>query len=114
MRHIELDANEARNAAASITAAGADAFVCLNELFFWGARAGARRMLGAKAHDIGYSVRTCTNFAEYIDTTVYASHYSRLETGLMLADLLLKRLDGAPLESCQRIEEAELRIYNRA
>lgn len=112
VEHLSLEADVARERAGKLTRDGIDAFVCVNELVFLGARAGARRALGAEARDLGFSFRSGTNIGEYIGTPVHASYFSRVQAGWTLADLLLRRMDGVPVQSCQKIVQTELRIHS--
>ncbi|WP_168193181.1 LacI family DNA-binding transcriptional regulator [Rhodophyticola sp. CCM32] len=110
VRHIDLSAPVARNTAIDLIGAKADAFVCVNELVFLGARAGVRQALGPAGDSLGFSLRTGTNIGNYIGTPLNTSYYSRSDAGWNLADLLLKRLDGADVSDCQRICKTELRV----
>ena len=110
MRHIDLRANVAKAAAAELVDGGADAIVCVNELVFLGARAGVHQVLGPKAKTIGFSLRSGTNLGDYVSAPVNTSYFSRLEAGCNLADLLLKRIDGASVDACQSIGTTELRL----
>lgn len=112
VRHVDLRADAARAAARDLAAAGADGFVCVNELVFLGARAGVRDALAGADGQIGYSLRAGTNLAAYVGTRVHACHFSRLAAGRALAELLLRRIEGAPAGACQRIARTELRISN--
>lgn len=112
VRHIDLDAAAARDAAAELATAGADAYVCVNELAFLGARAGVRRALGGDAEKAGFSLRSGTNLGAYIGSPLNTSFFSRQEAGWNLADLLLKRIAGDPVADCQRICKTELRIHD--
>lgn len=112
IRHIDLDASTARDAAMELAALGADGFVCVNELVFLGARAGVRRAVGARAEQAGFSLRSGTNLGAYIGTPLNNSYFSRQEAGWNLADLLLKRIAGDPVSDCQRIRKTELRIHD--
>lgn len=111
MRHIPLEANIARDEARALIRAGADAFVCVNETVFLGARAGVRLEAPGSLEKVGFSARTGTNIGEYISTPVHASYYSRLSSGWNLADILLKTVDGSPVEQCQKVVRTELRIH---
>lgn len=104
-----LDANRARQAASHLLDAGTDAFVCVNELTFLGARAGVRDRLGSGVERIGFALRSGTNLGEYVATKVYTSHFSRQKAGRKLAELLLKRIGGAPPEDCQELAKTTLR-----
>ena len=102
--HGELAADTARAAGRMLADRGADGLVCVNELAFLGARAGVRDVRGTAEGSVGFSVRTGTNLADYLGTPIQASHFSRVATGWTLADLLLRRIDGAPATDCQIIE----------
>lgn len=107
--HDMLDADRARRAAGGLLDAGADSFVCVNELTFLGARAGVRDRLGAGVDEIGFALRSGTNIGEYVATRVYTSHFSRKAAGQKLAELLLKRMNGSPPEDCQELARTTLR-----
>ncbi|WP_187298175.1 LacI family DNA-binding transcriptional regulator [Jannaschia donghaensis] len=107
--HGELAADTARAAGRVLAERGADGIVCVNELSFLGARAGVRDAIGVAAGAVGFSVRTGTNLGDYLGTPIHASHFSRVAAGWMLADLLLKRIDGASASECQIIERPCLR-----
>lgn len=113
IRHITVDADLARTAAAELAGAGADGFVCVNELAFLGARAGARAALGENFGSVGFSMRAGTNLADYIGTPAHSCYYSRFEAGWNLADLLLKRIAGEPVSRCQRIVRTQLRVNGK-
>lgn len=110
IRHINVDADLARTAAAELAGASADGFVCVNELAFLGARAGVRSALGETFGSVGFSMRAGTNLADYIGTPAHSCYYSRFEAGWNLADLLLKRIEGGPVSKCQRIVRTQLRV----
>lgn len=109
--HISPMADQARQAACSLMPRGADAFVCVNENVFLGARAGVRMAGADTLESTGFSVRTGTNIAEYIGTPVFASHYSRESAGWQLADNLLDWIGGADVQSCQTVVRTKLRVY---
>ncbi|WP_204115217.1 LacI family DNA-binding transcriptional regulator [Shimia biformata] len=111
VRHVGLEPTVATEAARNLLTQGADAFVCVNELVFFGARAGVQQVLGPKAGDVGFSMRTGTNLAAYVGSPVSASYYSRMEAGYQLADLLMKRIDGAAVKNCQITARTVLRNY---
>lgn len=108
--HIQMEADVARGKASELARAGADAFVCVNELVFLGAQAGARMARPTEADPLGFSVRSGTNIGEYLGTPVHASYYSRVLAGWTLADLLLRRIQGTPIEDCQSVVRTELRL----
>jgi len=112
IKHVPFDAERVRDIVHDMTLSGADAFVCVNELVFLGARAGARRAAGPKADELGFSVRTGTNIAAYVGTPVYASYLSRVQAGWTLADLLLRRIAGAQIGECQDMRSTELRVHS--
>lgn len=107
--HDVLAADVARRAAGRLLDTGADAFVCVNELTFLGARAGVRDRLGAGVSRVGFSLRSGTNIGDYVATKVHTSHFSRLAAGQTLAGLLLKRIGGAAPEECQELARTTLR-----
>lgn len=106
--HSEPAADIARKSAAGLLARGAEAFTCVNELAFLGARAGIRDQLGADVDRIGFSLRSGTNLASYVDSRVHASHFSRHQAGWELADLLLRQIDGADAKACQKLMRTRL------
>lgn len=106
--HSEPAADIARQASAELLDRGADAFVCVNELAFLGARAGVRDHARADLDRIGFSLRSGTNLASYVASRVHASHFSRTRAGWALADLLLRVIDGADATSCQQLAKTEL------
>lgn len=109
--HLSMEVDTVGRKAAELAVRGADAFVCMNELFFLAARAGVMRAMGREGLKIGFTVRSGTNIADYVGTPVYASFYSRQKAGWQLADFLLRRIDGASPESCQMIVQTELRFH---
>ncbi|SFD36315.1 LacI family DNA-binding transcriptional regulator [Tropicimonas isoalkanivorans] len=109
IRPVALKPDAAREAAGVLVAQGADSFVCVNELVFLGARAGVRLAAGEESEGFGYSMRSGTNLGDYIGTRVHVSYFSRLEAGRILASLLLKRIDGAPIDQCQKISQTTLK-----
>lgn len=111
VRHVDLSPPLARSAASELLQMGADAFVCVNELVFFGARAGARQELGGAAESIGYSLRSGTNLGAYLGSHISTVYYSRMKAGWNLADLLLKRISGAQVDECQNVTQTELREY---
>ncbi len=111
IRHIPLEADIAREEARSLMSEGVDAIVCVNEAVFLGARAGIRQERPELLDTFGFAARTGTNIGEYIGTPIHASHYSRLNAGWNLADILLKLIDGAPVTQCQKVVRTELRIH---
>ncbi|WP_417280358.1 LacI family DNA-binding transcriptional regulator [Celeribacter sp.] len=108
VRHVEINADHARDAAEILTRVGVDAFVCVNELVFLGARAGARKILGENVSAMGFSVRTGTNIGDYLGTPISASYFSRRKAGTILADTLIRLMGGADVRDCQRIEKTTL------
>ncbi|WP_424930278.1 LacI family DNA-binding transcriptional regulator [Amaricoccus tamworthensis] len=108
--HDELRADRTRQAAAGLINAGADAFVCVNELSFLGVRAGVRDRMGPDVERYGFALRSGTNLADYVATRVYTSHFSNQQAGRRLAELLLKRIEGAPPGDCQELVKTTLRI----
>lgn len=112
--HGELRTDRTRHAAGGLMDAGADAFVCVNELAFLGTRAGVRDRLGAGVERVGFALRSGTDLADYVATRVYSSHYSNQQAGRRLAELLLKRIDGAGPEDCRELVKTTLRVNGRA
>jgi len=110
VKHIKLHADIAKDISQKlIQEQQADAFVCVNELVFLGARAGVRAILGSAYQQIGFSLRSGTNIAAYINSPSYISYYSRLDAGWSLADFLYRRIQGETVESCQRIEKTVIK-----
>ncbi|MEP1932470.1 MAG: LacI family DNA-binding transcriptional regulator [Roseibium sp.] len=109
VRHIAQTAPAARHEARDLVSNGTDAIVCVNEVVFLGARAGVRDQMGADAETIGYSVRSGTNLGAYLSSPISNVHFSRTDAGWTLADLLLKRISGAPADQCQKIGRTDLR-----
>ena len=110
VRNIPALADVARREAKELAKSGADAFVCVNELVFLGARAGVRDALGLEALKTGYAIRSGTNLGDYLDDQLFSSYYSRQQAGWNLADTLIRRMDGAPISDCQIVEQTELRL----
>lgn len=69
-----------------------------------------RDRLGPDVERIGFALRSGTNLGDYVATKVYTSHFSRQAAGQRLADLLLKRIEGAAPEACQELAKTTLRI----
>jgi LacI family transcriptional regulator len=109
--HVEPDPAQARAVARDLArAAGADAFVCTNETVYLGVRAGVRDADPERAGSIGFSVRTGTNIGAYLGSRITASHFSRARSGYLLADLLLRRLEGCPVDDLQILARTDLRL----
>lgn len=111
VRHMEQEAPLALAAAADLLTQGVDAFVCVTEQVFMGARAGVHQSLGDKAYKIGFSLRSGTNICAYLNSKISTSFYSRATAGWNLADILLKQIEGAPLNQCQNIAKTTLRNF---
>ncbi|NRA20754.1 MAG: LacI family DNA-binding transcriptional regulator [Oceanospirillaceae bacterium] len=111
IRHMEQEAPLAFTAAAQLLNENVDAFVCVTEQVFMGARAGVHRALGDKAANIGFSLRSGTNICAYLNSSISTCFYSRVDAGWNLADLLLKQIAGAPLSQCQNIAKTALRNF---
>jgi LacI family transcriptional regulator len=111
VRHIAPEADVARKEARALTARGADAIVCVNELVFLGARAACCDALRRDPNAIGFSVRAGANIGEYLGTSMTASYFSRFEAGWNLADLLFRRIKGAAMAACQIVAKPVLRPY---
>lgn len=111
VRHVDVSPLFARQAACELLEQGAEAFVCVNELAFFGARAGVREALGQSAESIGYSLRSGTNLGAYLGSHVSTVYYSRMQAGWQLADLLLSRIAGGQVLDCQRVTSTELREF---
>ncbi|NHF73233.1 LacI family DNA-binding transcriptional regulator [Paracoccus xiamenensis] len=109
LRHLgELAPDTARRAAGPLLDAGADAFLCANELALLGAQAGTRDRLGAKAGAVGFAQRSGTRLGDYIAAPVHSAHFSRRMAGARLADLLLRRIEGAAPAECQELAQTTL------
>ena len=112
IRHMDQEAPLALAAATELLSSGVDAFVCVTEQVFMGARAGVHKTLAEKAHKIGFSLRSGTNICAYLNSTISTSFYSRVDAGWNLADILLKQIEGAPISQCQHIAKTTLRNFN--
>ncbi|MBK4217514.1 LacI family DNA-binding transcriptional regulator [Paracoccus caeni] len=106
--HALLAADVARAAAGPMLDRGADGFVCLNEVTFLGARAGVRDRIGDDVGRIGFALRSGTRIGKYVATRLHASHVSNVESGRVLATLLLKRIAGADVKECQQLARPTL------
>jgi LacI family transcriptional regulator len=106
--HSSLAADLARQAVGSLLDRGADGFLCVNELTFLGARAGVRDRIGQRVAEIGFALRSGTQIGKYVATKVHAAHFSHVAAGEALADLLLRRIDGADPRDCQRLARTTL------
>ncbi len=107
LHHSDLAPARVREAVGPLLAAGADAFLCANELALLGARAGVRHALGDGA-EIGFAQRSGTHLGDYIAGRVHSAHYARHRAGARLADLLLRRIEGAAPAACQELAETTL------
>jgi len=113
LQHMRLEPQAAREAAHRMVAEhGADAFVCLNELILLGARAGVRMHGEDRLAQTAFSMRSGANIGEYLGTSISSSYYSRVKAGWKLADFLLKRIDGAPVETVQEIVRTDLKNHD--
>jgi len=114
IRRIELDAETARRCARDlIRDEKVDGLVCVNEIVLLGALAAARDLEAKVGQTLGVAARSGTNIAAYLPAPLIISFYSRMGAGRMLADLLLRRIDGEPVGNLQRIACAELRSLNK-
>lgn len=110
--HGPTDAAAIRSAVRSLALdQNPDSYVCSNEIFLFGTLAGIRDAGIRPIRLTGFSVRTATNLGAYLGLPMVASFYSREATGWTLADLMLKRLAGAPPAELQIIDRTELRFY---
>lgn len=72
------------------------------------ARAGVRDRIGEDVQGIGFALRSGIRIDRYVATRVHASHFSHSATGQALAELLLRRIDGADPRDCQRLARTTL------
>lgn len=80
-----------------------DAFVCAGESYLLATLAGLRDA-GTRAVDrTGFAVRSATHMPDYLGIKVTASHFAAEQVGWELADMLLQRVEGAPLADLQRL-----------
>lgn len=108
LHHSILAADVARAAAGPMLDRGADGFLCLNEVTFLGARAGVRDRIGEKAGRIGFALRSGTHIGTYVASRLHASHVSHVESGRVIADLLLQRIAGADPATLQKLARTTL------
>lgn len=87
-----------------------DSWVCSNEIFLFGTLAGARDA-GQPLERTGFHLRSASNLGAYLGVPMTTAHYPRDQAGWHLADLLLKRIEGTPARSLQRLERTELREH---
>lgn len=87
-----------------------DAWVCSNEIFLFGALAGARDA-GQDLDKTGFHLRSATNIGAYLGVPLTTAHYPREQVGWHLADLILQQIEGTPARRLQRLERTELRSY---
>lgn len=90
---------------------GVTGFICVNEMVFLGARAGVRKALGGDFSKVQFSIPTGSNIGAYIGSPLYSSDYSRIKAGWHLADLLIKKLDGASIAETQLLERTVLNFH---
>jgi len=86
-----------------------DAFVCANDVVLLGTCAAVREHMKTSGQKFGLSVRGGTELGAYLDLKPAISFYSRVDAGWNLADLLLKCIDGEPVEKLNLIAKTELR-----
>lgn len=82
-----------------------DGIICVNESAYLGVREG---LAAIAAPEPIFAVRTSVSNDFFDQKNVTCQHHSRERAGQQLADLLLKRIDGAPISECQRIEKTTL------
>ena len=111
-RNLSFDARAARMAGRELVSQlGADGLICVNDIVFFGARAGVLDLGTEVLAGIHFAFRAGTRIAGYLGVSVAASFYSRTQAGWHLADLLLRRIDGANVEDLQLIVRTELRDF---
>lgn len=111
--HVERQPRIIRRAAARLVMdAQPDAFLCENEIYLVPTIAGVRDAAVRPVDDYGFSLRSTNNLAEYLAVRISSAHYAREEAGWNLADLLLRRIEGAAANSLQKIDKTELRRFN--
>lgn len=104
IRRVENSVEAARSAAKDLLAStDADAVVCANEIVMLGVVAAAKALGRKIGHDLLIASRADTSLAEYMGVPVICSTHSAIAAGGQLAQLLMNRLNGAPVEDCQKI-----------
>lgn len=108
--HHGPDPRALRGAIADLCRGAApDAFVCASEGHLLATLA-ALREAGPRAVDqTGLAVRSISGLPETLGVNLFASHLPAEVIGWELADLLLRRMDNAPLSSLQRLARPDLR-----
>lgn len=111
IHNIAMEAKPAFAIGEKMAKQGVTGYVCVNEMVLLGARAGVRKILDNDLSTTHFSVRASTNIGDYIGSSIVSSGYSRIKAGWHLADLLIKKLDGAPIEDTQLIERTTLNYH---
>lgn len=112
IHHLPTDAAQVRDAVREIMRSQKpDGFLCSNEIFLLGCIAGVRDSAGKPLDQIGFSYRAATSLGAYLGLRLSASYYPRHAVGWQLADLLLRRIKGDPVDGLRRLVQCELRRY---
>lgn len=112
VRHMPTSAGLIRqNVRDLATSQNPDAYLCSNEIFLIATLAACRDAARRPLETTGLAFRGATNLGAYLGLPLIASHYPRQAVGFQLADLLLRRLQGAPLATLQRLVRCDLRQY---
>ncbi|MCX2725596.1 LacI family DNA-binding transcriptional regulator [Roseibium salinum] len=110
VRNLDPQADAARLAAAELVrTTGVDGIVCVNDVVLMGARRGVRDAAPERFKNFGFSVRSGTNLGDYLETRPVTSYFSRIDAGWSLADMLIRRIEGQPVEELQKLVRTELR-----
>lgn len=92
----------AKAVAKSIASGAFDGVICVNESAYLGLREGLAAIASPEPN---FAVRTSVSNDFFDQKNVTCQHHSRERAGQQLAELLLKRIEGAPISVCQRIEK---------
>jgi len=108
--NLNPQADVARSAAAGLVrSTDVDSFVCVNDIVLMGARRGVRDVAPGRLQDFDFSVRSGTSLGDYLEKRPVTSYFSRIDAGWNLADMLIRRIEGEPVESLQKVVPTELR-----
>ena len=79
-------------------------FVTSNEVATMGAISAARALPPEEARALGFVSRDGTNIFDYFEPPVSSCYYPLLDVGEMLAQCLVKAVEGAGIETLQTVE----------